>query len=51
MKRTVMINEYTKVEIVNEETVQYFELIGNRWVALENPERWSKELISEEFPA
>lgn len=46
--RTVIINEITKVEI-NENMVQYFEMMGNRWVALGPAERWSDELIAEEF--
>lgn len=46
--KTVMINEYTKVEIEGN-MVQYFELMGNRWVAYGPAERWSTELIKEEF--
>lgn len=46
--RTVIIDEITKVEI-NGNMVQYFELMGNRWVALGSAERWSDELIAEEF--
>ena len=46
--RTINIDEYTKVEI-NGNMVQYFELMGNRWVGLGQAERWSDELIAEEF--
>lgn len=47
MKRTIMVNEWTKIEITDEEMVQYFEKMGGRWVALGPAESWSKELIDE----
>lgn len=47
--RTIEINEYTKVEITSENIVTYYELMGSRWVALGNGERWSQELIDETF--
>lgn len=47
--RTIIINEYTKVEISKDNMVQFFELMGNRWIALGNAEMWSEELINEEF--
>lgn len=46
---TIIINEFTKVEITNDNMVQYFEFMGNKWTALGEPERWSKEMIAEEF--
>lgn len=47
MKRTIMVTDWKKIEITDEELVQYFEKMGNRWVALGSAERWSKELIDE----
>ena len=47
MKRTIMVNEWKKIEITNEEMVQFFEKMGGRWVALGDAESWSKELIDE----
>lgn len=49
MARTIMIDEFTKVEITDNNMVQYFELMGSRWVSLGEPEKWSDELIAEEF--
>lgn len=43
-----MINKYTKVEI-NGNEIQFFELMGAKWVALGDAEIWSEELIKEEF--
>lgn len=47
MKRTIMVNDWKKIEITDEEMVQYFEKMGGRWVALGAAESWSKELIDE----
>lgn len=48
MRTTIMIDEITKVEI-DGAMVQYFEKMNGRWVGLGPAERWSEELIKEEF--
>lgn len=48
MNATVILSEIHKVEIKNN-MVQYFELMGDRWVALGPAERWAEEYIREEF--
>ena len=51
-QRTIMCDDNIhKWVITNEENVEFFELMGDRWVRLGNPENWSKELIDEEFGA
>lgn len=51
-QRTIMCDDNIhKWVITNEEIVEFFELMGDRWVRLGNPENWSKELIDEEFGA
>ena len=48
MNATIILNDIHKVEIKNN-MVQYFELMGRRWVALGSPEKWSDDLIKYEF--
>jgi hypothetical protein len=51
MSRTIT-DGVSKIEIVERENdciVQYFELMGNKWAPLGEPEIWSKELAFEEF--
>lgn len=48
MEREVIIDSIHKYEI-NGNMVSFYELMGNRWVMLGTPERWSDELIYEEF--
>lgn len=51
-QRVIMCDDNIhKWVITNEEIVEFFELMGGRWVRLGQPENWSKELIYEEFGA
>ncbi len=43
---TIMLNDYQKWEI-NGNMVNFFELLGGNWVALEPAECWSDELIQD----
>jgi len=49
---TIMLNERTKIEAIeflDHYVVTTYELMGGRWVALGNSEKWDKELFREEF--
>lgn len=46
--RTILLDGYTMVTI-EDNMVAYFELMGDRWVSLGPAERYSDEMIAEEF--
>lgn len=47
--REVFLSEIVKVIISDKNEVQYFEYMGERWIALGEPEVFSEELIQYYF--
>ena len=44
---TIILEDGIHKYEINGNMVQFFELMGNRWVSFEAPECWSEELIRE----
>lgn len=44
---TIQTDRIHKYIVTDDNTVQFYEFMGGRWVALGVPERWSDDLIRE----